>query len=166
MTKVVAKFEKISKEQWRKDFGDNSDHDFDEVLEDTLLPNRATKGSAGYDIVTPYNIVLQPSEEIVVQTGLKCRIENGWFMGIFPKSGLGFKYYARLANTVGIIDSDYYNNEKNEGHILVKIRNEGETEMTIEAHKGICQAIFIPYGIDEGDDSKGVRKGGFGSTNS
>lgn len=166
MVEKVAKFEKISYEQWHKDFGDNDKHTFDEILDEIALPKRATKGSAGYDITTPYDIHLEPNEEINVPTGLKCKIANGWFMGAFPKSGLGFKYYVRLANTIGVIDEDYFNNESNEGHIWVKIRNEGLKPLDVEKGKGICQVIFIPYGITEDDEADGIRKGGFGSTNS
>ena len=162
----IAKFEKISYEQWRKDFGDNDDHSFDAVLDAIPMPTRATKGSAGYDLSIPYAIDLYPGEDITVPTGLNCKIKSGWFMGIFSKSGLGFKYYLRLANTVGIIDEDYYNNENNEGHIFVKIRNESDKALHLDACKSVAQAIFIPYGITEDDDSEGVRKGGLGSTNS
>ena len=166
MTNRVGQFEKISIEQWHKDFGDNDKHTFDAILEDIPLPKRATKGSAGYDVCTPYDIDLEPGEEINVPTGLKCKIENGWALFALPKSGLGFKYYTRLANTIGLIDEDYYNNENNEGHMWVKIRNEGDKPLHVDAGKGICQMVFLPYGITFDDEADGERKGGFGSTNS
>lgn len=166
MTNRVGQFEKISIEQWRKDFGDNDMHTFDAILEDIPMPKRATKGSAGYDICTPYDIDLEPGEEINVPTGLKCKIENGWALFALPKSGLGFKYYTRLANTIGLIDEDYYNNENNEGHMWVKMRNEGDKPLHVDAGKGICQMVFLPYGITFDDEADGERKGGFGSTNS
>lgn len=166
MTNRVGQFEKISIEQWHKDFGDNDNHTFDAILEDIPLPKRATKGSAGYDVCTPYDIDLEPGEEINVPTGLKCKIENGWALFALPKSGLGFKYYTRLANTIGLIDEDYYNNENNEGHMWVKIRNEGDKPLHVDAGKGICQMVFLPYGITFDDEADGERKGGFGSTNS
>ena len=166
MTSKVGQFEKISLEQWHKDFGDNDQHTFDAILEDIPMPKRATKGSAGYDICTPYDIDLEPGEEINVPTGLKCKIDNGWALFALPKSGLGFKYYVRLANTIGLIDEDYYNNENNEGHMWVKIRNEGSKTLHIDTHKGVCQMVFLPYGITYDDEADGERKGGFGSTNS
>ena len=166
MTNRVGQFEKISIEQWHKDFGDNDKHTFDAILEEIPLPKRATKGSAGYDVCTPYDIDLEPGEEINVPTGLKCKIENGWALFALPKSGLGFKYYTRLANTIGLIDEDYYNNENNEGHMWVKIRNEGDKPLHVDAGKGICQMVFLPYGITFDDEADGERKGGFGSTNS
>ena len=84
---------------------------------------------------------------------------------LYPRSGLGFKYRLQLNNTVGIIDSDYYNSD-NEGHIFIKITNdsnEGKT-MQIKKGEGFCQGIFVEYGITEDDDVADVRNGGFGST--
>lgn len=166
MTERVGQFEKISIEQWRKDFGDNNNHTYDYLLDDIPMPKRATKGSAGYDICTPYDVDLEPGEEANIPTGLKCKINNGWALFALPKSGLGFKYYTRLANTIGLIDEDYYNNENNEGHMWVKIRNEGSKPLHIDCGKGMCQMVFLPYGITYDDESEGERKGGFGSTNS
>ena len=160
----VAKFEKISYEQWRKDFGNNDDHSFDEVLNEIEMPARADPNSAGYDIHAPYAITLEPDEEQNFPTGLKCKIKDGWFMGAFPRSSLGFKYYVRLANTIGVIDGSYYNNPGNEGHIWVKIRNEGEKLLEIKTNDRICQMIFLPYGITEDDNATGERIGGIGSS--
>lgn len=166
MTVRVGQFEKISYKQWHKDYGDNDQHTFDKHLDEIPMPKRATKGSAGYDIATPFAIDLEPDEEILVPTGLKCKIDNGWGLFALPKSGLGFKYYVRLANTIGLIDEDYYNNDGNEGHMWVKLRNEGNKTLHIDEHKGMCQMVFLPYGITYDDESEGVREGGFGSTNS
>lgn len=128
------------------------------------LPTRATKHSAGYDIQTPMDIDLKPGESVVIPTLLKCCIADGLFLWIVPKSGLGFKYFVRLANTCGIIDGDYYNNVSNEGHIMVKIRNESDRELHISAGKAFCQGIFLPYYITTNDNAAGERQGGFGST--
>lgn len=160
----VAKFEKISYEQWRKDFGDNDNHSYDGVLDEIEMPSRSDPNSAGYDIHSPYDVVLVPGEEHKFPTGLKCKIKDGWFMGAFPRSSLGFKYYTRLANTIGVIDSSYYNNTGNEGHIWVKIRNEGMETLEIKTGDRICQMIFLPYGITEDDDATGERTGGIGSS--
>ena len=148
----IAKFEKVSKAQFE-----------DENL--VKLPVRATTGSAGYDICTPYAISLKPGETITVKTGLRCKIDDGWVLFILPKSGLGFKYRVQLDNTVGVIDSDYYNAE-NEGHIMVKITNDGHEgkTMEIEVGKAFAQGVFLPYGITVDDEADGVRLGGFGST--
>lgn len=154
-------FEFISTEQAIKDFGEDLS-----LVTEPKLPQRGTKASAGYDIYAPYNIILSPNEEINVPTGLKAYMQLGEVLMAFPRSGLGFKYYCRLANTVGVIDQDYYNNSKNEGHMFVKIRNEGDKEMLIKQGDGMCQMIFMPFLLADGDsfDNGEDREGGFGST--
>ena len=153
-------FEFISTEQARKDFGK------DLSIAEPKLPKRGTKLAAGYDIYAPYNIILAPGEEINIPTGLKTYMQTGEVLMAFPRSGLGFKYYCRLANTVGVIDGDYYNNSNNEGHMFVKLRNEGNKEMVIKQGEGMCQMIFMPFLLVDGDsfDNGEERKGGFGST--
>ena len=153
-------FEFISTEQARKDFRE------DLSIAKPKLPQRGTKLAAGYDIFAPYNIILAPGEEINVPTGLKAYMQPGEVLMAFPRSGLGFKYYCRLANTVGVIDGDYYNNSNNEGHMFVKLRNEGNKEMVIKQGEGMCQMIFMPFLLVDGDsfDNGEERKGGFGST--
>lgn len=149
----IAKFEKVSINQF-------------ENPELVKLPVRATVGSAGYDFCTPYPIILGPGKTITIKTGLRCKIEEGWVLFVLPKSGLGFKYRIQLDNTVGVIDSDYYYAE-NEGHIIIKITNEGHEgkTMEIEAGKAFAQGVFLPYGITIDDEATGARLGGFGSTN-
>ncbi len=92
-------------------------------------------------------------------------MEPEWVLHLYPRSGLGFKYRLQLNNTVGIIDSDYFNSD-NEGHIFAKITNdsnEGKT-LKLQAGEGFMQGIFLEYGITEDDDADGARNGGFGST--
>ena len=164
MTQVVGKFEKISLDQWHKDYGDDSSGWGDQLLIDIPMPVRSSVGSAGYDIHSPFAFTLKPGEDIKVPTGLKCKMNDGWFLMAVPRSGLGFKYYTRLANTVGIIDASYYNNESNEGHMWVKIRNEGDKDVVVEKFDRICQMIFVPFGITEDDNVTAERTGGFGSS--
>ena len=83
---------------------------------------------------------------------------------LFPRSSLGFKYFTRLANTIGVVDADYYNNEGNEGHIFIKIRNEGESTLHISAGEAFAQGVIIPYLTMDNDDSSNIRKGGIGSS--
>jgi dUTP pyrophosphatase len=159
--KRLRGFEFVSMEQGLKDFDEAS------ILDCELkLPKRGTSKSAGYDIFAPYDITLQPNEEIKVPTGLKAYMQDGEVLMAFPRSGLGFKYYCRLANTIGVIDSDYYNNPNNEGHMFVKLRNEGTKEMIIKQGDGMCQMIFMPFLLVDGDSfNEGeTRQGGFGST--
>ena len=84
---------------------------------------------------------------------------------LFPRSSLGFRYRLQLNNTVGIIDSDYYNAE-NEGHIFVKMTNDTREGKTVEIRKGqgMVQGIFLPFGITEDDAADQERTGGMGST--
>lgn len=165
MTEIVGKFEKISLEQWDKDVDPGLTlAEKKELIEAIPMPKRSSAGSAGYDVHTPLAFTLKPGEDIKIPTGLKCKMKNGWALFAFPRSGLGFKYFTRLANTVGIIDEDYYNNESNEGHIWVKIRNEGDKDLIIDKLDRVCQFIFLPYGITEDDDITSARKGGFGSS--
>ena len=121
------------------------------------------KISAGYDFYSPLSFVLEPGETIKIPTGIRCGMNNDWVLMLFPRSGLGFKYRIRLENTVGIIDSDYFYSD-NEGHIMVKITNEGVKTMKVAKGDGFCQGIFLPYGITEDDKTEGTRNGGFGST--
>ena len=128
-------------------------------------PKRATIGSAGYDFYAPFNIELKPGETIKVPTGIRCEIEEGWVLTIYPRSGLGFKYRLQLNNTVGIIDSDYFSSS-NEGHIYIKITNDSNENkiVSIKEGEGFAQGIFLPFGITIDDDASEIRDGGFGST--
>lgn len=130
-----------------------------------ILPTRATKGSAGYDFKSPMDIQLKPGETIKIPTGIRCKIEDGWVLKIYPRSSFGFKYRLQLDNTVGIIDSDYYESS-NEGHIMIKITNDTKEGKIIKIDKGqgFAQGIFIPYGITIDDNINNIRNGGFGST--
>lgn len=162
MAKRIAKFFKVSIDQFEKAVGEKYSQ---EMFDKITLPVRATAGSAGYDFITPFDVTLKPGESIVIPTGIRCKIKNDWVLQIYPRSGLGFKYRCQLANTVGIIDSDYFYAE-NEGHIMIKITNDSKGEKLLEVKRGqgFAQGIFIPYGICADDETDGVRKGGFGST--
>lgn len=165
----IAKFEKISQEQFIKDFSDAfpevSCDDVREIYESIKLPRRATSGSAGYDFFVPKAIRLEPGESIKIPTGIRSSMEDGWVLHLYPRSGLGFKFRLQLNNTVGIIDSDYYYSD-NEGHIMAKITNDSREGKTVElkSGEGFLQGIFLEYGITEDDDADGIRNGGFGST--
>ena len=130
--------------------------------ENIILPRRATAGSAGYDFIAPYDFVLESGEEIVIDTGIRAKIAEGWVLVILPRSGSGFKYGVRLANTAGVIDSDYFNAD-NEGHIKIKLVG-GNKTYTVKAGDAFAQGLFLPYGITEDDECTEERHGGFGST--
>lgn len=162
----VAKFEKVSENIFKSALEKNPDFSKSGVtINDIKLPERATKGSAGYDFFSPFDIKLEKGQTVLIPTGIRAKIDDGYVLMLFPRSGLGFKYRVRLDNTVGVIDSDYYGSD-NEGHIMVKITNESIEDKTceIKAGQGICQGIFLPFGITVDDEADKIRNGGFGST--
>ncbi|MGN1164830.1 MAG: deoxyuridine 5'-triphosphate nucleotidohydrolase [Lachnospiraceae bacterium] len=169
MAKRIAKFHRVSYEQFKEGFFDSFGAGNDEIIrriyEGIKLPERATAGSAGYDFFAPVDVVLNPGETVKIPTGVRVEMEPDWVLKCYPRSGLGFKYRLQLNNTVGIIDSDYFYSD-NEGHIFAKITNdtnEGKV-LNIGAGTGFMQGIFVEYGITVDDDVTAVRNGGFGST--
>lgn len=162
--KRIARFEKVSKNQFSEAWVDTFKCD-ENVYDEIKLPKRATQGSAGYDFFSTLDFSLAPGESIKIPTGIRAYIEDGWVLKIYPRSGLGFKFRLQLNNTVGIIDSDYYNSD-NEGHIFIKITNDSKEEKTVTIKKGeaFAQGIFLEYGVTYDDDVEEIRNGGFGST--
>ncbi len=141
----------------------------DEIIRDLYdgieLPTRATSGAAGYDFKSPMGFVLSPGKTIKVPTGVREKINSGWWLAALPRSGMGFKYRIQLDNTVAVVDEDYYGSS-NEGHIFIKITNDTKENKTlcVSAGDGFVQAIFIPYGITYDDNAQAIRDGGMGST--
>ena len=166
---IAGKFEKVSPSRFRSDWADTfageSAEKIQKIYEEIRMPVRATVGSAGYDFYSPLDFVLTPGQTIKIPTGIRARIEDGWVLMIFPRSGLGFKYRIRLDNTVGVIDSDYYGSD-NEGHIFIKITNDSNEGRTLSLKKGdgFAQGVFLPYGVTSNDETAAVRNGGLGST--
>lgn len=169
----IAMFEKVSFEQFKKDWLKNdlldpplNDDELREIYDNIKLPRRATVGSAGYDFFMPaflsqkYNSN-KFSFEITIPTGIRCVIDEGWVLMLYPRSGMGFKYGVRLANTVGVIDSDYAHAD-NEGHIMVKLI--GCEDVSFKEGLAFCQGVFTPYGITVDDAVESERTGGLGST--
>lgn len=164
----VATFEKISFDQFVKDFV----KDYDgvpllkegavllDVYNNIHLPLRKTDGSAGYDFFSPVAVHVSGSP-ITLPTGIRVKIEPGYFMACYPRSGLGFKYGMRLENTTGIIDSDYYY-ANNEGHIMARISANRSFDIT-EGDR-FMQGIFQSFGISTNGNGNEQRVGGIGST--
>lgn len=159
----VAQFEKISYEQFLKDLNMPNDELAASVYTLLKTPERSTKGSAGYDFHLPFGISLSPGSEIKIPTGMRCKIDDGWVLKIYPRSSIGFKYLTQLANTVGVIDADYYNAD-NEGHIWIKLVNNGKNVLNLDADDKFAQGIFVPFGITYDDEVETERTGGLGST--
>lgn len=168
---MCNRFEKVSFEEFKKalkdtEFG-NLNSDIQKRLYDEIkLPKRATTGSAGYDFFSPLPICLEVGETEKIPTGIKCKLRPDRVLMIFPRSSLGFKYRLQLDNTVGVVDSDYYNNESNEGHIFIKITNDGTQGKTVEIlpQDAFAQGIIMPYDTTIDDEVSIVRTGGIGST--
>lgn len=152
-------FEKISFEQFKKDIENNKD-----LYDSYILPKRATKYSAGYDFLAINDITIKPGEIVKIPTGYKAKFNNDEALLLMMRSGLGFKYNLRFTNQIGLIESDYYNNESNEGHMWVSIQNEGKEEITIKKNTAYCQSVFIKFLITDDDSATNIRKGGLGST--
>lgn len=167
----IGKFEKVSFEQFKKDWLDTynsiyqiTDSDIWQRYEMIQLPTRSTKGSAGYDFHTPIDISLAPGETIKFPTGIRAAITDpNIVLLIVPRSSIGFKYAVRLNNTVGVIDADYQNSD-NEGHIFIKLQNNGDKIFHANAGDRIAQGIFVQYFVTNDDDADGNRTGGIGST--
>ena len=165
----MNKFEKISKDQFDKDFGfseviNGRFYYFDDVnYEDIKLPVRATKYSAGYDFFAPLDITLNPGETLKIPTSVRVFLDTDKFLALVPRSGLGFKYRLQLDNTIGIVDADYVNSS-NEGHIWIKVTNDGSKTMNVAKGEAFAQGIVMQYFVTEDDIADGVRDGGFGST--
>lgn len=151
-------FKIISKNEWLKVMDEAS-------FSNVVLPKRSTKASAGYDFYMPYDVVIEPNEEVVIKTGIKSYMNTGEVLLIFVRSSLGFKYNVRLKNQTGIIDSDYFDNPSNEGHIMVALKNEGSKPLELKTGDRFVQGVFINYLITDDDEATSSRVGGIGSTN-
>lgn len=164
--KKIAKFEKVSFKEFLSLFKsyNYSDEEIKLMYDNIKLPKRATSGSAGYDFHSPIDVSLEKYSMCIIPTGIRVNITEGWVLKIYPRSSMGFKYHMSLANTVGVIDSDYYYAD-NEGHIMVKIYNGSDKVLSIKKDDRFCQGIFSEFGITIDDDATEMRHGGFGSTN-
>ena len=131
---------------------------------DIKLPTRATEYSAGYDFYSPVDIIIEPQESVMIWTDVKAHMYSDNALIIIPRSSMG-KQPIMIANTVGLIDNDYYGNEDNDGNIGFRLLNLGKTPYEIKAGDRIGQGIFIKYGTVKNDNTISKRSGGFGSTN-
>lgn len=128
------------------------------------FPKRKTKQSAGYDIESAVNVVINPGETKLIPTGIKVYMDENEWLGIYIRSSIAVKYGIVLANSVAVIDSDYYNNPDNEGHIMLPIRNVSGMPYTVKKGDRIAQGIFHRYYKVDNDSADGDRTGGIGST--
>jgi dUTP pyrophosphatase len=184
LTDKIATFEKVTEDQFIKDSTllrpGISINEIKEEYNNIKIPSRATSGSVGFDFYLPFDIDLRVGEAIVIPTGIRCKMEEGYSLDIYPKSGLGFKNFTTIANTIGIIDSDYYYSD-NEGHIMVKLINKGfdvnfinfksievmNLNLIRKQGESFVQGILHEcFGATNDDLTKMIiRNGGFDSTN-
>ena len=201
----IALFEKVSFDTFKKDYitfsklnspmfnsydskphaWEVSDEFIQRMYDNIILPVRATSGSAGYDFVTPISFILPPMGTIKIPSGIKCNIDTGWVMMCYPRSSYGFNWRLQFDNTTPVVDSDFYNNEFNEGHIAFQITNDSkrppvskinhitgervvmpdpDSIAAIKQGDRICQAVFTIYGLTKDDNTTNIRTGTSGST--
>ena len=152
-------FEKISFEEFKKDIKDDIN-----LYNEYKLPERKTMYSAGYDFLAIEDFEIKPGEIKKIPTGYKAKFGIDEMLMIFVRSSMGFKYNIRMTNQVGIIESDYYNNIDNEGHMYVSLQNEGNKTFKVNKGDAYAQGIFTKF-LTCGEEISNIRVGGIGSTN-
>ena len=113
--------------------------------QDINLPTRKTTESAGYDIECAEAVTLEPGQVVLVPTGIKAFMAYDEYLAIHIRSSMAIKRHLALVNSTGIIDSDYYNNEDNEGHIMIALLNFGKEIVTLDKGERVAQGIFSKY---------------------
>lgn len=146
-------FEKISFEQFKKDIKDDLD-----LYNEYSLPKRTSMNAAGYNIFLLDNVCIAPGEIVKLPTGLKSYFEGDEVLLFVVRSSMGFKYNIRLCNQVGIIDADYYNNSSNEGHMWIRIQNEGDKVVEFSKGDSIVQGIFMKYLMTDTDENINIER--------
>lgn len=133
------------------------------------LPVRKTKFSAGYDIEAAEEVVIPSFKKgmnpTLVKTGIKAYMQDDEVLMLYNRSSNPKKKGLILANSVGVIDKDYYGNQDNDGHIMFAFYNIKDEDITIKKGEAIGQAVFQKYLVTDDDSAEGERIGGFGSTN-
>ena len=132
------------------------------------LPIRKTKLSAGYDIEAAEDTIVpafKPGQApTLVKTGLKAYMQNDEYLMLCNRSSNPKKKGLVMANSIGIIDADYYENPDNDGHFMFAFLNIKDVDVEVKKGDAIGQAIFQKYLIADDDKAEGERLGGFGST--
>ena len=130
------------------------------------LPVRKTKYSAGYDIECAEDTIIpaNSNKPTLIPTGIKAYMADDEVLYLYNRSSNPKKKGLVLANSVGVIDKDYYGNPDNDGHIMFAFYNVYDEDITIKKGEAIGQGVFSKYLVVDDDKSEGERKGGFGST--
>ena len=135
----------------------------DEAYND-LNPKRETTHAAGYDLKVAESTTINPGDIALIPTGVKAYMQPGEVLFLFDRSSNPNKKGVVLINSVGVIDSDYYNNPSNEGHIFAQMKNITDNAITLPYGERIVQGVFMNCFIADDDVASGDRTGGFGST--
>ena len=135
---------------------------------DIHLPVRKTLRSAGYDVEAAEDTIIEPfkpgCKPTLVHTGLKAYcMDDEWYM-LAPKSSTPAKKKLVLANSIGIIDADYYENPDNDGEFMYAYYNISDEPVYIKKGEPIGQVVFQKFLLVDNDNATGERLGGFGST--
>lgn len=142
----------------------NKTRGFELLDERGIIPTRATKNSAGYDFYVPEEYVIKPNKCVGINTYVCAYMQEDEYLAIYIRSSLAIKKGLELVNQTGIVDSDYYHNIDNQGHIIIWVRNNSDVDVCLNRGDRIAQGIFSKYLKAGGDDVKITRLGGFGST--
>lgn len=137
---------------------------FELLSANAIMPKRGTKRSAGYDLYATCDVLIKAHSMAKVVTDVCAYMNDDEYLAIFIRSSLAIKYGLSLANSVGIIDSDYYHNPDNNGNIIVAIMNNTDVDYTIKKGDRIAQGIFMKYLLADNDSAENDRLGGIGST--
>lgn len=132
------------------------------------LPERKTKYSAGYDIEAAEDTIVpsikKQNAPTLIKTGLKAYMQDDEVLLLYNRSSNPKKKGLVMANSVGVIDKDYYGNPDNDGHFMFSFFNIKDEDILIKKGECIGQAIFQKYLVSDDDNANGIRVGGFGST--
>ena len=132
---------------------------------DYILPTRGTSRSAGYDLASPIDVIIEPHSSVLIWTNIKAYMADNEVLQLHVRSSVGIKKGLMLKNVTGIIDADYYGNEGNDGNIGLALYNTGDEAVVIERGERLIQGIFMKYLVADNDTFlKDVRVGGIGST--
>jgi dUTP pyrophosphatase len=138
---------------------------FKKQKQNIILPTRATRYSAGYDFYSPTEIIIQAYSNELIWTDVKAYMQENEVLIVDVRSSIGINKGLMLANTIGIIDKDYYSNLKNDGNIGICLYNKTDQPILIQQNERIAQGVFIPFLIADNGNTNEERTGGIGSSN-
>ena len=157
----IDEIEKIDKTRGFEVVSDNHR----KTQEEITLPTRGTSKSAGYDFYSPISIEIQPNQKVCLWSDVKAYMREGEVLLLFIRSSIGIKKGLRLSNSTGVIDSDYFSNEDNDGNIGIALHNYTDKVVIIEKGERVCQGVFVPFLVADNGNTDTKRNGGIGSTN-